>query len=84
MLVLLGKNLHFCDSARIAFALCTRQRRYVATLNTPHRRQTTRTVQKLAPSGPRDPLGPEDLLGPPGSQTLIGYFHKVHNYHNYI
>ena len=36
-----------CDSARIAFALCTRQRRYVATLNTPHRRQTTHTVQNL-------------------------------------
>ena len=39
-----AKTCIFCDSARIAFALCTRHRRYVATLNTPHRRHTVQNL----------------------------------------
>ena len=49
----------------------------VATLNTPHRRQTTCTVQNLAPPGPRDPLGQGDLLGSPGSQRQGSQFPQL-------
>ena len=49
----------------------------VATLNTPHRRQTTCTVQNLAPPGRRDPLGQGDLLGPLGTQTQCSQFPQL-------
>ena len=49
----------------------------VATLNTPHRRQTTCTVQNLAPPGPKDPLGPKDLLEPLGTHPQGSPFRQL-------